>query len=339
MDLIISFIRFPLFLVFFVCVTVYCLCLFIMETLVMLLWLLFSFALITQTQIKKSWVNTYPNSMRHYWRILKKLWSWVILKNKSFYSVWIRLASMLTLLAILFAIASPIYLGYGDSYLIELKYFMTNSHVIQLILGASLFVQIIIFLLLLACFYSWALIFINLQKLEQVSWLTEKFETMPWQQINVLSSLSFNTVPFGIEYVLSLGFKEYLNSKDKLDKKVTMENVQKIMHSTLKQEIDRLESNLWALATIGSVSPYVGLFGTVWGIMNSFMALSDVQDELSLAMVAPGISEALIATAMGLFAAIPAVIAYNRSVTVIDRLVTRYYLIIDNFINFLQRIG
>ncbi|GEM_PF-33423 len=339
MDFVIPLIRFPIFLILSTIVTAYCLPLFVIETLVMILWLLFAFAFVTRTQVKKSWIHTYPNSVRHFWRTLKNLWLWVTLKNESFYNVWIRIISALIILAVVFALVSPIYFGYEDSYLIELKYFMASSHVVKLILDASPLVQVVMFLLFLACLYSWILILLNLQKLEQSSWLMEQFETKSLRQLSSLSNLSFNEVPFGIEFVLNSGFKEYLTSKGKLDKKTIVENVQKAMQSALKQEVDRLESNLWALATIGSVSPYVGLFGTVWGIMNSFNALSNIQDELSLAMVAPGISEALIATAMGLFAAIPAVIAYNRSATIIDRLVTRYNALIDDFTNLLQRIG
>lgn len=339
MDFIIPLIRFPVFIVISVIVTAYCLPLFVMETLAMILWLLFVFAFVTRIQVKKSWVNTYPNSIRHFWCTVKNLWSWVRLGNESFYSVWIRIFSALVILAILFVLIPPIYFGHTDIYIRKLDHFIAHSHVIKLVFDASLLVQAVMFLLFLACLYSWVLILLNLQKLEQASWLIEKFEVKPWTQLNSLSDLSFNEVPFGMEFVLNSGFKEYLISKGKLDKKTTMENVQKVMRSALKQEIDRLESNLWALATIGSVSPYVGLFGTVWGIMNSFNSLSEMQNELSLAMVAPGISEALIATAMGLLAAIPAVIAYNRSATAIDRLVTRYNVVIDDFTNFLQRTG
>lgn len=332
MNFIIQLFRFPTFIVLSTIIVIYYLFLLVIETLMVIFWLVFASVFLTRTQLKKSWINTYPYSVRKFWQELKKLWSWVRLKDESSYSTWIGIIAIFVILGVFIVLILPTYSDYGN--------FMANSYVIKLILNASLPVQIVMFLLSLACLHSLILIFINLQKLQQASWLIEKFETKkPWQQLNSPSGLFFNEIPFGIEFVLNSGFKEYLSAKGRLDRKAIIENVQKAMQSALKQEIDRLESSLWVLATIGSVSPYVGLFGTVWGIMDSFKVLSEIQDELSLAMVAPGISEALIATAMGLFAAIPAVIAYNRSATAIDRLITRYNVLIDDFANFLQRIS
>ena len=121
-----------------------------------------------------------------------------------------------------------------------------------------------------------------------------------------------------------------------VDPKVILDGTQRAMRIALAREIDRLETNLPFLATVGSTSPYVGLFGTVWGIMNSFRSLGSVK-QATIAMVAPGISEALIATAMGLFAAIPAVIAYNRYSNEVERLVNRYHTFLEEFSNILQR--
>jgi len=398
MNFIVMFTRFPIFLILASIITAYYLLLFVIETLALTLWSLFSTST-TRDQIRNSWIITYPNSAKYFLRVLEDLWLWVQLKHKPRYSIfnniWVRIISMITTM---FVYINIIYSAYHDidnvaahGYIFEVFYrmiglvlnlpeitiwlilllvflyssiwvrisfmlttlsaslivislngkFITQrwslietAYVTRLILDASPLVKFVMFLLFAACLYSVILMLINLRKLEQADWLITEFEAKPWQRS---TSLSFNDVTFGIEFVLNSGFKEYLASKDKLDKKTTIENVKKVMSLTLKQETDRLESNLWALATIGSISPYVGLFGTVWGIMNSFQALSQIQDDLSLAMVAPGISEALVATAMGLLAAIPAVIAYNRSITVIDKLTTRYNVLIDDFANFLQR--
>ena len=142
----------------------------------------------------------------------------------------------------------------------------------------------------------------------------------------------------GLERIFEAGFKEFarLRKRGGIDPMAILEGSQRAMRVALHREVEQLENHLPFLATVGSVSPYIGLFGTVWGIMNSFQALGDVH-QATLAMVAPGISEALIATAMGLFAAIPAVIAYNRYASDVDRLYNRYDIFLEEFSSILQR--
>jgi len=142
----------------------------------------------------------------------------------------------------------------------------------------------------------------------------------------------------GMEKIFEAGFKEFarLRSQENTQADAIIEGAQRAMRIAMNKEIDVLETNLSFLATVGSTSPYVGLFGTVWGIMNSFRALGNVQ-QASIALVAPGIAEALIATAMGLFAAIPAVIAYNRYSNDVERLISRYDIFMDEFSSILHR--
>jgi biopolymer transport protein TolQ len=142
----------------------------------------------------------------------------------------------------------------------------------------------------------------------------------------------------GLEAIFESGFREFahLRKSPGIDPVVTVEGAQRTMRVALNREVDELENHLSFLATVGSISPYIGLFGTVWGIMNSFLALGAVQ-HASIGSVAPGIAEALIATAMGLFAAIPAVIAYNRYSNDIERLINRYDIFSEEFSTLLQR--
>ena len=142
----------------------------------------------------------------------------------------------------------------------------------------------------------------------------------------------------GLEAVFESGFREFahLRKSPNIDPVITVEGAQRTMRVALNREVDELENHLSFLATVGSISPYIGLFGTVWGIMNSFLALGTVQ-HASIGSVAPGIAEALIATAMGLFAAIPAVIAYNRYSNDIERLINRYDIFSEEFSTLLQR--
>jgi biopolymer transport protein TolQ len=141
-----------------------------------------------------------------------------------------------------------------------------------------------------------------------------------------------------MERIFEAGFREFarLRKREGIPPMAILEGAQRSMRIALNRQIEELELNLPFLATVGSVSPYVGLFGTVWGIMNSFKSLANV-GQATLAMVAPGLSEALIATAMGLFAAIPAVIAFNRYSTDIDRLYNRYDIFVEEFSSILQR--
>ncbi len=142
----------------------------------------------------------------------------------------------------------------------------------------------------------------------------------------------------GIEKIFIAGYKEFsrMRQNEDVSPVVQVESAQRVMRIELNREIDRLDETLPFLATVGSTSPYVGLFGTVWGIMNSFRALGNIK-QATLANVAPGIAEALIATAIGLFAAIPAVVAYNRFSTQLDKLAGRYELFVDEFVVLLQR--
>lgn len=212
----------------------------------------------------------------------------------------------------------------------------------SLILGASLLVKLVMLILLTASLASWTLIFVKRRELRASKREAHDFEDR-FRSADDLTAL-FNRVSAnrpvqdGLETIFESGFKEYarLRMRSGIEQSQVLEGTQRAMRITMARHVENLEENLPTLATVGSVSPYVGLFGTVWGIMNSFQALGNVH-QATLAMVAPGISEALIATAMGLFAAIPAVIAYNRFSSEIDRLYTRYEIFLDEFSAILQR--
>jgi|TARA_R110002096_G_scaffold42642_3_gene114828 biopolymer transport protein TolQ len=212
----------------------------------------------------------------------------------------------------------------------------------SLILGASLLVKLVMLTLLLASLASWTLIFTKRRELRFAKREARSFEDQ-FRSADDLTAL-FNRVSAkrvdldGLEKVFESGFKEYarLRMRDKIDPGLVLEGTQRAMRIAISRHLEVLEAGLPTLATVGSVSPYIGLFGTVWGIMNSFQALGNVH-QATLAMVAPGISEALVATAMGLFAAIPAVIAYNRFSSEIDRLYGRYDIFVEEFSAILQR--
>ncbi len=212
----------------------------------------------------------------------------------------------------------------------------------NLVLGASLLVKFVMLVLLLASLVSWVLIFSKRSLLKQAQKASQAFEDRFWSSED-LTTLYTRIVdraqePNGMESIFEAGFKEFarLSKRSGIDPRAILEGAQRSMRVALNREVEDLESNLPFLATVGSVSPYIGLFGTVWGIMNSFQALGNVH-QATLAMVAPGISEALIATAMGLFAAIPAVIAYNRYASDVDRLYNRYDTFVEEFSSILQR--
>ncbi|MGH8611617.1 MAG: protein TolQ [Gammaproteobacteria bacterium] len=212
----------------------------------------------------------------------------------------------------------------------------------NLVLGASLLVKFVMLVLLLASLVSWVLIFSKRSLLKQAQKAAQIFEDRFWSSED-LTTLYTRIVdraqePNGMESIFEAGFKEFarLSKRSGIDPRAILEGAQRSMRVALNREVEDLESNLPFLATVGSVSPYIGLFGTVWGIMNSFQALGNVH-QATLAMVAPGISEALIATAMGLFAAIPAVIAYNRYASDVDRLYNRYDTFVEEFSSILQR--
>jgi len=212
----------------------------------------------------------------------------------------------------------------------------------NLVLGASLLVKFVMLVLLLASLVSWVLIFSKRSSLKQGQNAAQVFEERFWSSED-LTTLYTRIVdrgqePNGMESIFEAGFKEFarLSKRSGVDPRAILEGAQRSMRVALNREVEDLESNLPFLATVGSVSPYIGLFGTVWGIMNSLQALGNVH-QATLAMVAPGISEALIATAMGLFAAIPAVIAYNRYASDVDRLYNRYDTFAEEFSSILQR--
>ena len=217
----------------------------------------------------------------------------------------------------------------------------TDMSIVSLVLDASILVQLVMLLLLLASVISWFIIFRKYKLLKLAGEAALKFEDQFWSGgdlSELYSKLNRRRLEReGMEKVFETGFAEYARSyKSVPDPAFMMASIQRSMKVALAREEEKLESNLSLLATIGSTSPYIGLFGTVWGIMNSFTALGAVQ-HASLSMVAPGIAEALIATAMGLFAAIPAVIAYNRYSDVVDRLVGRYENFAEEFATILQR--
>jgi len=212
---------------------------------------------------------------------------------------------------------------------------------VTLIAEASLLVKLVMLILLLVSVYSWTIIFKKRSELRQATREADLFEDKFWSG-NELNRLyedisSRPHISRGMEGIFEVGFKEFVRlKKAEPASPAVLDGAQRVMRISLAREIDRLEETLPFLATAGSTSPYIGLFGTVWGIMNSFRALGEVQ-QATLAMVAPGISEALIATAMGLFAAIPAVIAYNRYSHKAERLINRYDNFLEEFSSILHR--
>ncbi len=218
----------------------------------------------------------------------------------------------------------------------------TDMSLISLVLRASVLVQFVMLTLLAASVLSWVIIIIKYKYLTRAREEAMRFEDQFWSGINLadlyqrISKRKEDRE--GMERIFESGFAEYvrIHKRTSANTEMMLAGVQRSMKVSLAREEERLESNLSWLATIGSISPYVGLFGTVWGIMRSFTALGNVQ-HASLAMVAPGIAEALIATAMGLFAAIPAVIAYNRYADRVNRLVGSYENFAEEFATILQR--
>jgi biopolymer transport protein TolQ len=218
---------------------------------------------------------------------------------------------------------------------------MTNDSLLTLVFNASLPVQLVMLLLLGASIFSWALMYVKWSYIRQSQAEAKEFEGRFWSGIN-LSEL-FGQLNqreerrFGMEAIFENGFREFARArKAELRNSESVRSAHRAMKVAMAREIEMLENNLTFLATVGSVSPYVGLFGTVWGIMESFRALAGVQ-QATLAMVAPGISEALIATAMGLLAAIPAVVAYNKFSSEIDTMIVRYENFLEEFTGILQR--
>ena len=217
-----------------------------------------------------------------------------------------------------------------------------DMSVLGLITGASVLVQVVMLLLLLASILSWYYIFLKIFIFRRATQLADRFEKEFWSGVDLNDlfqrAVNARNSAGALERVFESGFREFAKHRKQpgMDVAVVMDGVRRAMRATYQREMERLESHLSFLATVGSVSPYVGLFGTVWGIMNSFRGLANVA-QATLGAVAPGIAEALIATAMGLFAAIPAVMAYNRFAGDINRLATRFDSFMEEFTNILQR--
>ena len=219
---------------------------------------------------------------------------------------------------------------------------MIGDHsLLQLVLQASFVVQVVLALLVVASIVSWAIIGRKRRLLRMAHAAADEFEDRFWSGIDLAElyrTLDAAPAGSGMAGVFVSGFREFTRLRQQLGigGGPLLEGSRRAMKVAQLKEIDRLEENLATLATIGSTSPYVGLFGTVWGIMSAFQGLGSVQ-QATLAMVAPGIAEALIATAMGLFAAIPAVIAYNRYADQVGRLEVRYDTFMEEFSTILQR--
>ena len=214
--------------------------------------------------------------------------------------------------------------------------------IIQLVLEASLVVKLVMGLLTVVSLMSWYWIFRKWFAIREARARTERFERDFWSggDLNTLyqSAVNDRHNTGALERIFEAGYREFtkLRGQKTLDPGTVIDGVRRAMRATYQRETDDLEAHLAFLASVGSVSPYVGLFGTVWGIMHSFRGLASMSTA-TLAAVAPGIAEALVATAIGLFAAIPAVIAYNRYTHDVDRLAVRYETFIEEFSNILQR--
>ena len=220
---------------------------------------------------------------------------------------------------------------------------MTNNlSIVQLLLHASWVVQAVVALLVLGSIASWAAIFRKLFALKRVNSLNEEFERNFWsgKSLNDLYASAAQNSRLGgpMERIFANGMREYQKLRERriTDPGALLDGARRAMRASLQRELDTIESNLAFLASVGSVSPYVGLFGTVWGIMHAFTGLASMQT-VTLATVAPGIAEALVATAIGLFAAIPAVVAYNRYSHDIDRIANGLETFMEEFSNILQR--
>ena len=212
---------------------------------------------------------------------------------------------------------------------------------LHLVLNASPVVQGVMVILAIASIVSWALILGKSLQLRRARLDAEDFEHDFWGSSDISGTYSQLTqrrgTLAGMERIFEAGFSEFGRLRRKTaNDEIIMDGSGRAMRIAVSREGDVIEQHLPFLATVGSISPYIGLFGTVWGIMNSFTALGNVQ-QATLAMVAPGIAEALIATAIGLFAAIPAVIFYNRFATDVDRLMNRYENFSEEFATVLQR--
>lgn len=218
----------------------------------------------------------------------------------------------------------------------------TDLSIIELVLKASLIVKVVMGLLILASMYSWTIILFKRSVLNGARKNLLAFEKRFWSGADLgelykrISAQRDRLT--GMEAIFEAGFREFIHLRKQggLDAMSIVEGAQRAMRVALNREYENLESHLSFLATVGSTSPYVGLFGTVWGIMNSFQHLG-TSATASIGDVAPGIAEALVATAFGLFAAIPAVIAYNRFANDLERVMARYDNFVEEFSTVLQR--
>ena len=220
---------------------------------------------------------------------------------------------------------------------------MNNElNVLGLILGASLPVKLVLGILIAFSIASWFIIFRKKALIDRANAGADEFEERFWSGADLAGLFKDPTSAgeriAGSAAIFEAGFREFarLRQRRGVDSRALLEGAQRAMRVAATREIDRLEQSLEFLANVGSISPYVGLFGTVWGIMIAFQGLANVK-EATIAMVAPGISEALIATAMGLFAAIPAVWAYNRYSTKLERINMRYDTFVEEFSSILAR--
>jgi biopolymer transport protein TolQ len=222
--------------------------------------------------------------------------------------------------------------------------FTQDVSILNLVWNASAVVQAVMALLLAVSFMSWYFIFYKLFSIRRARAQTEQFERDFWSgsDLNSLyqSAVNHRHSTGGLERIFEAGFREFMKirSQRAAESAAMVDGARRAMRATYQRELDRLESHLAFLASVGSVSPYVGLLGTVWGIMHAFRGLSNVQ-QATLAAVAPGIAEALVATAIGLFAAIPAVVAYNRFAHDVDRVAVRFESFMEEFSNILHRQG
>ena len=212
--------------------------------------------------------------------------------------------------------------------------------IITLVLHASFVVQLVIAGLMLTSLASWTVIFGKLFGLRRLRAAQEEFEREFWsgKNLNDLYTAAIQREDgSAMARIFASGMREFLKLRERrLDAGLLLDGARRAMRASLQRELDVIEGNVGFLASVGSVSPYVGLFGTVWGIMHAFVGLSSVQ-QVTLAQVAPGIAEALVATAIGLFAAIPAVVGYNRFAREIDRMAIQLESFIEEFSNILQR--
>jgi len=218
---------------------------------------------------------------------------------------------------------------------------LNDLSILRLIAEATMVVQAVMALLLAASVYSWGIIFRKRKVLRSASDDLKRFDREFWSGGDLAAlykSIEARGRAAGIDSIFQAGFREFARLKQQGvdDADVLLEGARRAMKAQQIKEIEHLEQGLSNLATVGSTSPYVGLFGTVWGIMHAFVGLGSVQ-QATLATVAPGIAEALIATAIGLFAAIPAVVAYNRYADQVWRLESRYDAFMEEFSTILQR--